>query len=38
MNETQSKARENQTPTHEIQQSVHEYQIERAKVNDSAQA
>ena len=30
MNETPTKARENQTPTHEIQQSVHEYQIERA--------
>lgn len=38
MNETPTKAREDQTPTNEIQQSVHEYQIERAKVNDSAQA
>ena len=38
MNETATKAREDQTPTHEIQQRVHEYQIERAKVNESAQA
>ena len=38
MNETATKTRKNQTPTHEIQQCVHEYQIKRAKVNESAQA
>lgn len=38
MNETATKTRKNQTPTPEIQQCVHEYQIKRAKVNESAQA
>ena len=36
MKETATKACEDQTPTHEIQQNVHEYQIERAKVNENA--
>ena len=38
MNETTTKTRKNQTPTHKIQQCAHEYQIKRTKVNDSAQA
>lgn len=33
MNETATKTRKNQTPTHEIQQCVHEYQIKRASIN-----
>ena len=38
MNETITKTRKNQTPTHKIQQCAHEYQIKRTKVNESAQA